>query len=418
MDYHHIQLFQEVAAPRLAEILSTSRRIRLADGERLIEAGQDNHHLYLLLTGRLEARLTSDTTHAGMHIAPGEAIGEMSILDGQRTSAHVYSVGECEVLAVHEDDFWRHLAPLPGVMRNLTRLVIQRMRANSERMTQAHEEQLRFEHLRKELAAARNIQMGLLPHRSPLFPHHGQVEVHAHLLPAKEVGGDLYDAFPVDDEHILVAVGDVSGKGMPAALFMMRTLTLLRAQGSGKRPGGQFLPTLNRLLCEGNEADMFVTLCVAILSVRSGRMTLFNGGHPPPLLSRGGGPFEAVTGTKGALLGIIPEPRYQCLELTLSAGDRLVLYSDGITEAENPERDMFTQARTQAALDDCPTDGAMDGLVARLSQAVSDFAAGSEQSDDITVLALRYLGNNAGTNECRPASMYTSMSTQKRGAPT
>lgn len=399
MDYHRIHLFQDVAAPRLAEILAASRRIHLADGERLIEAGQDNHHLYFLLDGRLEARLVSDATHAGMHIAPGEAIGEMSILDGHRTSAHVYSVGECEVLAVHEDDFWQHLAPLPGVMRNLTRLVIQRMRATSERMILANEEQLRFEHLRKELAAAGDIQMGLLPHHDPLFPRHDQVEVHAHLLPAKEVGGDLYDAFPVDDEHILVAVGDVSGKGIPAALFMMRTLTLLRSQGSGKQPGDQFLPTLNRLLCEGNEADMFVTLCVVVISVRSGRMTLFNGGHPPPLLSRGGGAFEAVVGAKGALLGIIPEPHYQCLELTLAAGDRLVLYSDGITEAENPERDMFTQERTQAALDDYPADGAMDGLVARLSRAVADFAAGAEQSDDITVLALRYLGSEVSTGE-------------------
>lgn len=397
MDYHLIHLFRDAPASRIAEVLATCRRIRLSDGERLIEAGQDNHHLYFLLAGHLEARLTSDPMYAGMRIAPGEAIGEMSILDGHRTSAHVYAVGECEVLAMHEDDFWQHLAPLPGVMRNLTRLVIQRMRANSERMIQANEEQLRFEHLRKELAAARDIQMGLLPHRTPLFPRHGQVEVHGHLSPAKEVGGDLYDAFPIDDEHILVAVGDVSGKGMPAALFMMRTLTLLRAQGSGKRPGDLFLPTLNRLLCDGNEADMFVTLCVAVISVRSGRMTLFNGGHPPPLLSRGGGPFEAVIGAKGALLGIIPEPRYQCLELTLSAGDRLVLYSDGITEAENPRRDMFTQERTQAALDDYPADGAMNGLVARLSQAVSDFAAGAEQSDDITVLTLRYLGGEMGT---------------------
>ncbi|MDD4881669.1 MAG: PP2C family protein-serine/threonine phosphatase, partial [Gallionellaceae bacterium] len=193
-----------------------------------------------------------------------------------------------------------------------------------------------------------------------------------------------------DDEHLLVAVGDVSGKGMPAALFMMRTVTLLRSQGRGRLPDEQFLPTLNHLLCEGNEADMFVTLCVVVLSVRTGRLVLFNGGHPPPLLSRAGGPFEAVTGAKGALLGIMPEVRFQSRDLTLAPGDRLVLYSDGVTEAENPLRDMMGQERTQADLDECPAEAPMASLVASLIEGVNLFAAGAEQSDDITILALRY----------------------------
>jgi sigma-B regulation protein RsbU (phosphoserine phosphatase) len=392
LDYSHIQLFQGLADPRIAEVLASCRRLRLADGDQLIEAGQDNHYLYLLIDGRMEARLSSDRSEQGIAIAPGEAIGEMSILDGKKTSANVYSVGESDVLAVDEDAFWQGLVPLPGVMRNLTRLIIQRLRASSERMLQTLAEQLKYEHLKKELATARDIQMGLLPHRTPLFPRHPQVDVHALLVPAKEVGGDLYDAFPIDDEHLLVAVGDVSGKGMPAALFMMRTLTLLRAQVSSGLPNEQFMPTLNGLLGEGNDADMFVTLCIAILSVRSGRLVLFNGGHPPPMLSRAGGPFEAVIGAKGALLGIMPVVRYQCLELNLDPGDRLVLYSDGVTEAENPHRDMLGQAAMQAVLDACPVDAPMTGLVAGLAEGVHRFAAGAEQSDDITILTLRYLG--------------------------
>lgn len=390
MDYSHIQLFQGLSDPRIDEVLASCRRLSLADGERLLEAGQENHYLYILLDGRMEARLSSERSEKGIAIAPGEAIGELSILDGQKTSAHVYSVGESDVLAVDEEAFWQRLAPLPGVMRNLTRLVTHRLRASSERMLHTLAEQLKYEHMKKELAAARDIQMGLLPHGTPLFPHHPQVEVHAHLVPAKEVGGDLYDAFPVDDEHLLLAVGDVSGKGMPAALFMMRTVTLLRSLGRGKLPDEQFLPTLNRLLCEGNEADMFVTLCIAVFSVRTGRLILFNGGHPPPLLSRAGGAFEAVTGAKGALLGIMPEVRFQSRELTLAPGDRLVLYSDGVTEAENPQQDMLGLERAQALLDDCPADTPMTGLVARLTEGVHNFAAGAKQSDDITILALRY----------------------------
>ncbi len=367
-------------------------RLHLTDGDRLIEAGQHNHHLYLLLDGCMEARLTDDPSLKGMTILAGEAIGEMSILDGQPTSAHVYAVGHCEVLSIHEDDFWRHLATQPGMLRNMTRQVIQRMRAYSERIVRSLEEELKFEHLKKELAAAHNIQMGLLPHRTPLFPEHAQIDVHGYLLPAKEVGGDLFDAFAIDDEHILLAVGDVSGKGLPAALFMMRTLTLLRAQGGAELPGDTFLPTLNRLLCEGNDADMFVTLCVIVLSVRSGRLTLFNGGHPPPLLSRAGAPFEAITEAKGALLGIMPGVRFRNLELTLAAGDRLVLYSDGVTEAENPDLVLYTQKRAQTALDASPSDQPMERLVADLTASVAAFAAGAEQSDDITILSLRYSG--------------------------
>ncbi len=330
-----------------------------------------------------------------MPIAEGETIGEMSLLDGHSASANVHALGECELLALREDDFWRVLAPLPGVMRNLTRLVTHRLRMNSERMIQNIESQLRYEHLKKELNAARDIQLGLLNHRDPLFPSHPRVDVHAHLTPAKEVGGDLYDAFAIDEDHLLLAVGDVSGKGMPAALFMMRTLTLLRAQGHSKRPHDLLMPTLNRLLNEGNEANMFVTLCIAIVSASTGEVVLFNGGHPPPLLSRQGSPFEPAIGAKGALLGIFPDLPYQCLRLRLNAGDRLVLYSDGVTEAENPERAMYGVNGAKQALDGHARDAGMAGLVERLCQGIATFAEGAEQSDDITILALRFLGGAA-----------------------
>lgn len=390
MSHRHILLFQDASDAEIAEVVAACQVLRLSDGERLIEAGRENHTLYLLKRGRMAAYLTGDTDIEGMPIAEGETIGEMSLLDGQSTSANVHAVGECELLALGETDFWRVLAPLPGVMRNLTRMITHRLRMNSERMVRNIEERLVYEHLRKELSAARDIQLGLLPHRAQLYPRHPQVDAHAHLTPAKEVGGDLYDAFAIDDDHILAAVGDVSGKGMPAALFMMRTVTLLRAQGHSKRPCELLMPTLNRLLNEGNEANMFVTLCVAVLDTRNGEMILFNGGHPPPLLSRQGGAFEPVHGAKGALLGIFPDLPYQCLKLTLAPGDRIVFYSDGVTEAENPERAMYGLDGARFSLDSHDADGDMTGLVECLHRAVGTFADGAEQSDDITILALRY----------------------------
>ena len=392
MNFPRIPIFEDVSVAAVADILHGAHIIRLSAGERLLQAGQDNHHLYILLAGRMEARLTENAAHQGIPIAVGEAIGEMSILDGQKASAHVFALDVCQLLAIGEEDFWSRLAPLPGVLRNMTRQVIQRMRAASERMVRGMEEELKYAHLKKELAVARDIQMGLLPHRTPLLPNHAEVDASAFLLPAKEVGGDLYDAFAIDDEHILLAVGDVSGKGMAAAMFMMRTLTLLRAEAGLGLPGESLLPTLNTLLCEGNDADMFVTLCILVLSARSGRLTVHNGGHPPPVISRSGQPFRTITGTKGALLGMLPNARFQTQALQLSPGDRVVLYSDGVTEAENMEGEMYRESGMLTTLDGCPTEMTMNELVSRLNHGVKDFAAGAEQSDDISILAARYLG--------------------------
>jgi sigma-B regulation protein RsbU (phosphoserine phosphatase) len=385
-------IFQGMHNPHaVLAALPTASMMRLADGEMLLEANADNHHLYILLSGSLEVRLKRDAL-ACAFVKPGESVGEMSLIDGNLTSAFVLSVGESEVLALHESDFWGSFSTHPTVMRNITRQMIRRLRLASEQMVRNLEQALRVEHLEKELATARDIQMGALSHQIPLLPHHPQVDVFAYLAPASEVGGDLYEALPLDDGHILLAVGDVAGKGMPAALFMMRTLTLLRAHGHSQKRIEKLMTTLNQSLCENNESSMFVTLSLAIVSVNDGRLTLFNGGHPPPLLSRQGGPFELVGGTKGALLGVAPHVRYQSVDLVLAPGDRIVFYSDGVTEAENPELTMFSTERARTALDCCPSDGDMQELVSALTRAVADFSAGARQSDDITLLALRYMG--------------------------
>lgn len=389
-------IFQGVSDPRaLLSELPTARLIRLAHDELLLEAGTVNDHLYVLLSGSLEVRLKRDAL-ACTHVSPGESVGEMSLIDGSLTSAFVFSAGESEVLALHETDFWGSLAVHPSIMRNITRQMIRRLRLAGEHMARNLEQSLRLEHLEKELAAARDIQMSVLSRHMPLLPHHPQIDVFAYLAPASEVGGDLFEALPLDDGHILVAVGDVAGKGMPAALYMMRTLALLRAQGLIQRQREQLMTVLNQSLCENNDSAMFVTLSLAVVSVHDGRLTLFNGGHPPPLLSRQGGPFELVGGTKGALLGVAPQVRYQGADVELAPGDRIVFYSDGVTEAENLESVMFSTERARAALDRCPENSDMQALVKALTDAVVDFSSGAKQSDDMTVLALRYLGPSGG----------------------
>jgi sigma-B regulation protein RsbU (phosphoserine phosphatase) len=144
-------------------------RLTLADGAVLVEPGQENHHLYILMHGRMTVFLTSDTSQPGFQIVPGECIGEMSIIDGQPVSARVVSVGESHLVAVPEAHFWEHLAPLPGVARNLLRLMSKRMRDRNQMMIRAAEHELQLAHLHKELAAAGSIQMGMLPRHPHSF---------------------------------------------------------------------------------------------------------------------------------------------------------------------------------------------------------------------------------------------------------
>jgi sigma-B regulation protein RsbU (phosphoserine phosphatase) len=385
------QLFKGVSRELVEQALAPCPRRHLPAGEILIRPGETNRFLYLLQSGELEARLNLDASHSGFPVAAGECVGEMSIIDGRPTSAYVRATEDSELLVVPEAVFWERIAPLQGVARNLLGLLSKRMRDRTDVMLRALEERLKYQHMEKELAAAGAIQIGMLPRQRPLFPRHAEVDAHAVMFPAKEVGGDLYDALALDDDHVLVAVGDVSGKGMPAALFMMRTLTLLRAEVGAGIEASELLPTLNRLLCENNDADMFVTLYVAILCVRDGRLALLNGGHNPPLLSRGGQRFELMEGAKGPLLGVMPGARFSAAETVLRPGDRLLLYTDGITEAENLRHEFFTTGRLLETVN-AAGEGDLRRLVDSVISAVTTHANGAIQSDDITLLALHYRG--------------------------
>jgi sigma-B regulation protein RsbU (phosphoserine phosphatase) len=254
------------------------------------------------------------------------------------------------------------------------------------------EQRLKYEHLQKELETAGNIQANILPQDVPLLPDYPQIDVCATMEPAKEVGGDFYDAFAVDDQHVCIAVGDVSGKGMPAALFMVRVITLLRMSLKKAKKFKSLLPKVNAILCQNNDDCMFVTLFVGLLDVTTGRLTYVNGGHNPPLFSANGNPFELLAVPKGILLGVSENAQYEIAELTLHSGDTLVLYTDGVTEAENTRQDIFSVDRARQVLGTVTKDQNITAIVKNLNDAVAQFSKGVPQSDDITMLALRYWG--------------------------
>lgn len=384
--------------PELIRLLLSKCQLRtLTVGEMLMSPGEENRYLYLLLSGYLRVYLTDSgdakfNREMGFKIVPGEYIGEMSIIENKPVSAYVVAAEDCQLLAIHEQVFWGELFCLPGVLKNLLQGLSNRMRKRDEMTLKNLQKHLEFEHLQKELAAASKIQTNILPHDMLLFPNHPQADVAAAITPAKEVGGDFFDAFALDEKHICIAVGDVSGKGIPAALFMIRVITLLRISISRINPLGTIVESINRHLCENNDDCMFVTMFVGIFDVTSGKLTYVNGGHNKPFFARKEHDFELLNVPKGMLLGIYEDAEYTAAELKLQMGDTLVLYTDGVTEAEDKERCFFSTEKTGEILNTLKQQITAQEVVNSLQKAVFDFAHSVPQSDDITILVLRYLG--------------------------
>jgi|WetSurMetagenome_2_1015567.scaffolds.fasta_scaffold01343_7 serine phosphatase RsbU (regulator of sigma subunit) len=244
-----------------------------------------------------------------------------------------------------------------------------------------------------ELELARAIQISSLPNVFPPYPERHEFEIYAAMQTAKEVGGDFYDFYLIGERHLAVLIADVSGKGIPAALFMMTTKTLIQSLAeSGLAPAVVFTEA-NRRLCENNEMGMFVTAFMGILELDTGKFTYVNAGHNPPLIRKAGEPFEAMKTHAGFVLGGMEGMSYRQYELFLDSGDKIFLYTDGVTEALNQEQVLYSYASLEAALN---TENAAQMDVRRLlehvSQELDRFTASAEQADDITMLALEYKG--------------------------
>jgi sigma-B regulation protein RsbU (phosphoserine phosphatase) len=246
------------------------------------------------------------------------------------------------------------------------------------------------ERMESELKIAHEIQMSMVPKMFPPFPDRPEFDIFAALVPAKEVGGDLYDFFFIDGDRLFFAIGDVSGKGVPAALFMAVTKTLLRATAGKAATPGETLRRLNEELYRDNDSCMFVTLFCGILDVRTGEIEYSNGGHEPPyhLSDRGVRPLE---NTGGGALGIAESVAYRSERLRLGSGESLFLYTDGVTEAMDATSELFSDRRLEQSLERARVSGPRH-LVRLVVDEVNAFAAGVPQADDVTGLVLRYVG--------------------------
>ena len=248
------------------------------------------------------------------------------------------------------------------------------------------------ERIESELKIAHDIQMSFLQKMFPPFPDRSEFDLYAMLEPAKEVGGDLYDFCMLDDDHLFFYVGDVSDKGVPAALFMAVTMTLMKrsAQEKGTHPA-EILRQVNVDLVSENANLLFVTLCCFFLNLKTGEFSYSNAGHNPPVILRADGAAEWLDLPEGLVLGVMAETEYKTRTATLKPGDAILLYTDGVTEAMSPSREVYSDERlleTSAGLIGKGASEAAEILMA----SVKEHAAGAPPSDDITILTVKYRG--------------------------
>lgn len=360
------------------QLLEAMDRIRFDTGEDIVRAGDPAEDgMYIILDGRvkvldLNGRLINE-------MEAGEVIGEMALIkdstraatvraDGPVDCAHI-SKGLFEQIAEKNKSVYGALLDL--LYTKTTRIVRERERNRSE------------------LEIAARIQTGYLPKDFSPFQDMPHIRTTARMRPARGVGGDFYDMFKIDDHRLGFVVADVSGKGIPAALFMVLSKAYIKNYMRLDMPLDQMAVQVNNQLCENNEEELFVTCFICVLDTESGELTYVNAGHNRPAVSRKGGAFQFLECPADVPFGIMEGMTYRLQKDRLEQGDRIYLYTDGVTEAFNEDEQMFSDKRLLEALnrktglEDDP-----EAFVSYLYQEVEDFTGNALRSDDITMLYL------------------------------
>ena len=246
------------------------------------------------------------------------------------------------------------------------------------------------ERMQEELNVGRDIQMSMVPQIFPPFPDRDEFSIHAVLHPAREVGGDFYDFYFIDENRLCFCVGDVSGKGVPAALFMAVTKTLIKSMASVDPSTASIVTHVNEELTKNNKTFMFVTLFLGILDIQTGELVYTNGGHNPPYVMRKNGSMERIDNIHGPIVGPIGGTTYKEDRIVLSKDDLLFIYTDGVTEAKNVEKKQFSEKRLADLLSSEILESS-EAVVEKIRSEVKAFEEDMDQADDITILAIQYL---------------------------
>ncbi len=331
--------------------------------------------LILLVVLIVTAGLASAFSIAGRIIDPLNAItrrvASLGVRSRQFEMENAYRTGdEIEVLA---ESFAKQSA-----RTNLYIAQVKRVTAEKERIG-------------AELDMAARIQAGVLPRVFPPFPERNEFDLFASMTPAREVGGDFYDFFMIDDDHMGFVIADVSGKGVPAALLMMVSRVLIKSGLQNGKGPAETLESVNNQLCENNDADYFVTVWCAVFEISTGKGIAANAGHEHPVLRRADGRYELQVYRHAMPVGTIKGIPFRQHAFQMNPGDSFFVYTDGVPEATNEQKELFGTERMLAALNRDP-DVPPEQVLELVTQDIDRFVDGAEQFDDITMLSFRYHG--------------------------
>ena len=327
-----------------------------------------------------------------MNLSGGTYRFAMEVKDSQGRVTNTVSFRITKEKAYYEQTWFYILAGvvLAGVLALCIWLYIRRKMAEMEKKLQEEKEK---ERIGTELNMAKQIQASTLPNVFPPFPDRHEFDLYASMDTAKEVGGDFYDFFLIDEDHLCLVMADVSGKGVPAALFMMKSRAIIRSSAVPGRSAGEILAKANKDICADNKMDMFVTVWLGILEISTGKVVCANAGHEYPTICRCGGAFELYKDRHGFVLGGMDGVRYREYELQLGKGDKMFLYTDGVPEATDSREQLFGTERMLEALNAGP-EGSPQEILRQVRAAVDEFVQAAEQFDDLTMLCVEYRGRD------------------------
>jgi serine phosphatase RsbU (regulator of sigma subunit) len=349
-------------------------------GEYLFRKGDRAEKLFYVVKGEIRLLEIGRSVHAG------QVIGEMGIFSPNRQRSATACVAE-EVIAytMGVEEVRQLMGRDPELASNLLEVIIKRMMEHLKAEAEARER------LNAELRIARDIQASMLPRTFPAFPGREEFEIYAVMEPANEVGGDLYDFFLVERNRLCLLIGDVSGKGVPAALLMALSKTLLKSEAMRGYSANEILARVNNALCVENQECMFVTVFCLLLNTQTGEAEYCTAGHNPPLLCARYRGAEFLRAEPGSVIGFQENLTYASSVIRLSPGETLLLYTDGVTEAENAKQEFFSEDRLRACVSALGGNGVRE-IINGVKQEIALHAQGYPQSDDVTMVALRYNG--------------------------
>jgi sigma-B regulation protein RsbU (phosphoserine phosphatase) len=384
-----LEVLGELEPELLARVALQCLIVAFQPGETILQRGAGNDQVHFVISGRAYLYFDSDTQSQPIEIEAGRMFGEMSVIDELPVSAFVIAAEPCRILLLPAAVFWSEVVHVPGIARAIMRSMSNRVRSDSIALLRAMQDRIQHEALEQEFRLARQIQMGMLRRVNPWFPDRRDFAIFARIEPAKAVGGDFYDAFLLDADHLVLAIGDAAGKGVSAALFMVRALTLLRSAAVNWRSLADTVRGVNHALADDNEASMFLTLFMAVLDLRTGVVEYINYGHLPPLIRSPDGSVAYHQMSPGVVFGLFGGAAGATGSLTLAAGSTLVLFSDGVTEAMDRDDRQFDLNGLLCAAAQAETQDP-EVIVGHIAEAVSNHAGTAEQADDIAILAVMF----------------------------